>query len=189
MPYVKARDYKQMQDELKRLRSQSDSPDFSGLKETIKNDTFKVGMNDVGRLLMQEVAIKLNCRHDAVVMEQPGKTVRVQPFMLTDSVYNVVSQSTLKRIMKETQGDRIKYQSEEYDCEDFARRFVQSCVDLGVNSVGRVLSASARHAFNIGIVHQNKKRLTVVFIEPQADTFVEAGKRGYEMNDALMVIS
>lgn len=195
MPYVKAqkwneiqREYKSLENRVKELEAlEGTSQDFSELTRVIKEDTLKVHTRDANSVIIQ-ACIQHNIRYEANVPET-GQQHRVQPFELTDFVYNVVSKKTLERVLKETTVDRAEYKPDDHDCEDFARELVSVCHKLGLNSVGRVLSQAARHAFNIAIVKTSPNTIGVEFIEPQNDAFVKPNSRGYELNDALLIIS
>lgn len=175
--------------ENKRLRDSSGSKgnDFSDLIEAISGDVKEVGANDVANMLLNDVCIKHNCREDVFIMEK-GDNVRGQPFRLTDSTYKVVGDDMFDRILRETQVDAIQWQSNDYDCEDIARKFVTRCVDLGINSVGRVMSWSGGHAFCVAII-QDGKGVKPVFVEPQTDQIIESLTGKYSLDNALIVIA
>ena len=196
MPYIKSADWKHLQEKFKRLESvvdaaasetESSKQDLSTLKKDVKDDILKVHTRDMNQVIIN-ACIQHNIRYEANVPET-GKRHRVQPFELTDSVYNVISKPMLERVLKETDVDRAEYKPDDHDCEDFARELVSACHKLGLNSVGRVLSQTARHAFNIAVVHANKRTIEVVFIEPQNDQIVTPNSKGYELKDALLIIS
>ena len=208
MPYIKAADWREIKeklndfDKLKQaaanqantLREPERTPaptpkqdNFAGLKEAIAQDAKEFDANTIAQALMNDVCFPLNCREEAFIMEE-GRAVRAQPFRFTDGTYKVVSQEMLDQILKETQVDAIEWQSESYDCEDIARKFVTRCVDLGVNSIGRVMSWSGSHAFCIAVIRDGDA-IKFVFIEPQTDQYVEAGAGKYSLENALIVIS
>ena len=183
MPYIKSADWCRIQQQLRKPESE----DFSDLKLAIAEDAQNYSANDIANTLLNDVCVKLNCREEAFVMEK-GESVRVQPFRLTDGTYKVVSRSMLTRILEETQIDAIAWQAESRDCEDIARDFVSRCVQLGINSVGRVCSWSGTHAFNIAIV-QEGDGVEFVFIEPQTDEIITILEGKYDLSNALIIIS
>ena len=171
----------------------------AGLKADIQADMKVYDAGVVGQALLHKVCIRDGnrdfCRSEEMEIET-GDIKRVQPFKLTDAKYTVLSLDMLNRVLAETEVDKIEWRAEDYDCEDIARKFATRCCDLGINSVGRVLSASGEHAFNIAII-QDGASVDVVFIEPQTDQFVEpvSFKPGteehnnYNMYNASMIIS
>lgn len=181
------RENRELKAEVERLRDAapqpSTVPDFSELKAAIQDDVEIVSADDIGQLLLNEVCIRLNCRENTFIMEE-GRSIKAQPFRLTDSRYKLVSSAMLKRILAETQIDAIQWQQGDYDCEDIARKFVTRCVDLGINSVGRVMSWSGKHAFCIAITQED-----VVFLEPQTDEIVREMTGQYDLSNALIVIA
>lgn len=161
------------------------------LKAAIQADVKAYDANVVGQALLHQVIAprenRKQCRENVMVVES-GETVSVQPFRFTDAVYKVVSRDMLKRIIDETKVDAIQWQSEDYDCEDIARKFVTRCCDLGINSVGRVMAWSGGHAFCVAIV-QDGASVDFVFIEPQTDQIVTDFTGMYDISDALIIIA
>ena len=191
MPYIKAREWADIQQKLAQGRSAAEPPDadrFADLKRQIKRDAKVVKADIVANDLLNKVCIPFNCRESAFIMEK-GESVRTQPFRLVDSEYNIVSLTTIGRVLKETKVDEIEWTSESYDCDDIARKFVTRCADLGLNSVGRVMSWSGGHAFCVAIVKTGGRDVDFVFIEPQTDEIIEPGKGKYSLENALIVIS
>lgn len=186
MPYIKAEDWRDIQARLASVDKGVITDNFEGLKASIKADAREVSAATVANALLHQVCIPHNCREETFVMET-GESVRTQPFRLTDSVYKLVSLPMLESIIEETKVDSIRWRSESYDCEDIVRKFVTRCVDLGINSVGRVFSWSGGHAFNIGAVHVDGE-LAFKLIEPQTDRFVEP-QGEYSLENALIIIS
>lgn len=160
---------------------------FADLKAAIAEDVREVDANTVANALLNRICIPHNCREDVFIMEE-GRSVRGQPFRLTDRHYKVVSRDMLARILDETKVDALEYEAQAFDCEDFARRLVSRAVSLGINSVGRVMSWSGEHAFNIAIV-QRGDGVEVVFIESQTDQIVTVLEGNYDLSNALIVIS
>lgn len=166
-------------------------PAHEDLKAAIQADLKGYDANVIGQALLHQVIAprenRKQCRENVMVVES-GETVSVQPFRFTDASYKVVSRDMLDRILKETKVDAIEWQSEAYDCEDIARKFVTRCCDLGINSVGRVMAWSGGHAFCIAIV-QDGASVDFVFIEPQTDAIVTDFTGMYDISDALIVIA
>jgi len=148
----------------------------AGLKADIQADIKVYDAGVVGQALMNQVALRNGnndfCRHEAFVM-RTGETTRVQPFVLTDALYDVPTEDMLKRVLATTDIDKIKWVAEKMDCEKIAREFVDACAELGLtDAVGRIFAASGNHAFIVALV-QDGEDVKVVFIEPQNDEFVE----------------
>lgn len=188
MPFVKIAELRKLQAIEAEYNKGVGARDFSELKQAIKDNAQKVDSGAIGQAILHQVCIPYDCRKDAFVMET-GATIRVQPFELTDSTYKVVDREMLARILRETEVDAVKWRAEEEDCEDIARRFVQRCVDLGINSVGRVLSVKGKHAFCVAIIADGHD-LEVVFLEPQTDEIVNPKPNSkYDLTNAFMVIA
>ena len=152
----------------------TDAP--ADIKASIQDDVKVYDAVVVGQALMNQVAQRHGnndfCRHEAFIMET-GETKRVQPFVTTDAKYSVPTEAMLKRILKETDIDRIKWIAEEMDCEKIAREFVDACAELGLtDAVGRIFGVSGNHAFIVALV-QDGENVGVKFIEPQNDKFIE----------------
>lgn len=160
--------------------------DFSELKAAIADNAKEFTSADIGNAMIMNPVIR-TARENAFVMET-GKHVKVQPFRLTDSNFKVVSKDMLERILSETKIDAIEYTAESMDCEDFARFFVNKCVSLGINSVGRVFSWTGKHAFCVAVVYTDTG-LDFLFIEPQSDEIVEVGEGMYDLENSLIIIS
>lgn len=160
---------------------------FADLKAAIAKDVREVDANTIANALLNTICIPHNCREDVFIMEE-GRSVRGQPFRFTDSTYKVMSRQMLQRVLQETQIDAVEWQQNSYDCEDIARKFVTRCVDLGINSVGRVMSWSGKHAFCVAIV-QSGDGVDFVFLEPQTDQIVTRLEGNYDLSNALIVIS
>ena len=178
----------ELEAENKRLRgNKGGTTDSTFIMEVIARDTVEVEANTIANTLLNEICIKQNCRENVFIMEE-GKGINAQPFRLTDSIYRVVSRQMLNSILEETKVDVIQWQSESYDCEDIARKFVTRCADLGINSIGRVMSWSGQHAFCIAIV-QKGDGVEPVFIEPQTDQIITKMEGKYDLKNALIIIS
>lgn len=160
---------------------------FVDLKAAIAEDVKVVDAGMVGQAILEQVCIPYDCREEVFIMET-GETQRAQPFRTTDAEYTIASKAMLIRILRETKVDAIPWQSEIYDCEKIARKFVTRCADLGINSVGRVISWSGEHAFCLAIV-QKGDGVEAVFLEPQNDKIVTVLEGNYDLSNALIVIS
>ena len=192
MPYIKASEWKATQDKIAELEKQATQGNvvhdpFAGLRQAIDDDSEDVSSGEIANALLEQVCVGMDCRESAFIMEK-GESVRTQPFRLTDGTYKVVTRETIERLVKETKVDEIEWTAEEYDCDDIARKFVTRCVDLGLNSVGRVMSWSGKHAFNIAVIREGNG-IEFVFIEPQTDEFIEPGEGAYSLENALIIIS
>lgn len=190
MPYIKSSDWHDIQERLRKVSESGNTQlkeTFTGLKRAIERDVKAFSQNEIANAMLNELCIKFGCRESAYVMEE-GRSINVQPFRLTDGTYKVVSRNMLQRILRETKVDAIEWQSDSYDCEDIARKFATRCADLGINSVGRVMSWSGRHAFCIAVV-QSGDGVAFEFIEPQTDEFIEVLEGKYDLSNALIVIS
>ena len=192
MPYIKASEWKATQDKIAELEKQATQGNvvydpFAALRQAIDDDSEDVSSGEIANALLNQVCVGMDCRESAFIMEK-GESVRTQPFRLTDGTYKVVTRETIERLVKETKVDEIEWTAEEYDCDDIARKFVTRCVDLGLNSVGRVMSWSGKHAFNIAVIREGNG-IEFVFIEPQTDEFIEPGDGAYSLENALIIIS
>lgn len=164
--------------------------EFEEINNLIAQDAVEVGADVVAEALLNDVCVKHGCREKVFIMEK-GDFVRAQPFRLTDSQYQVVSKQTIKQILDTTAVDKIDWEAEEYDCDDIARKLVTRCVDLGINSVGRVMSWSGKHAFCIAVVQGEDTETSIefVFIEPQTDEIITSLEGKYDLSNALIIIS
>lgn len=145
-----------------------------------------VSANDLANALMQEFIVKHKSREE-VMIPDTGETVKVQPFRLTDAEYKLPTRAELEAAIEETRVDEMEYEATDWDCEDFARRFVSKMHEKGIKSAGRVMAWSGNHAFNIVAVQGNP--VDFVYVEPQTDEIVELGAEKYDVSNALIIIS
>ena len=102
-----------------------------------------------------------------------------------DSKYYLCSQDDMAKIIGWDWTDHKQYQSNRFDCEDFAFRFksrVNYC--FGLNQVGLVIDWSGGHSYNCIVFPGGG----VWFFEPQSDTRVDIGTGLYEMKHAEILI-
>lgn len=145
-----------------------------------------ISANDLANALMQEFIVKHKSREEVMVPDT-GEVVKVQPFRLTDAEYKLPTRADLEKAIAETKVDELEYEATDWDCEDFARRFVSKMHEQGIKSAGRVMAWSGNHAFNIVAVQGNP--VDFVYVEPQTDKIVELGDGNYDVSNALVVIS
>lgn len=164
-------------------------PQFAELIEAIKADAKMFTADEVAEALMQKVCIPYDSREAVFIMET-GEKHRAQPFRLTDSEYMLVTEATMLRVLKETKVDEIEWQAEKYDCEKISKKLVMRCIELGLNSVGRVTAWSGEHAFCIAAVRDGKHGINFMCIEPQTDQIVVPNsEQKYNISNALMILS
>ena len=191
MPYIKAAEWKQIQERLNNPPQVIQAPQKSDidadLKKVIDENKKAFNVGELMHAMTYKVVVPLKCREDGFIMEK-NESVRVQPFRFTDSRYQVLDRETLIHVLKETKIDAKKYEREGYDCEDFARKLVQRFVDLGVNSVGRVFSWSGEHCFNVACVYSGDD-IEIVFLEAQTDAIIDKLEGNYNLDNALMIIA
>ena len=100
------------------------------------------------------------------------------------------AQSTvIERIVQETKIDALDWSADVSDCEDICLRFNSRCLELGLNSCGRVLSWSGKHCFIVFISRDENGEIDLLFFEPQTDRFIEPGEGKYNMENALILIN
>ena len=93
--------------------------------------------------------------------------VRRPPF---DAAYWAPSRVEFDEIVRADLTNRQLYQTQRYDCEDFAGSFMFDVRrDYGISTVGVVVDWSAAHAYNIVIFHDQ----TIGYYDPQDDTYVD----------------
>ena len=167
--------------------NEADPVQKDGFQDAINADLTEFSAKQVGQALLDKVCIPYGCREKVFIMEK-GDSVRAQPFRLTDKYYKVLPIDRIQLVLDKTKVDEIEWEAEEYDCDDIARKLVTRCVDLGINSVGRIMSWSGEHAFCIAIVYDGDE-LDFVFIEPQTDEIITSLEGKYDLSNALIIIS
>lgn len=152
----------------------------------------RISAADLGNALLHQIVIQHNAREEVMVPET-GEMVKVQPFRLTDSRYRLPTKDEVLSAIEKTKVDEIEYVAEEWDCEDFARRFVSKMHDEGIKTAGRVMAWSGNHAFNIVAIQHEDGTPTFMFVEPQTDTVLDTledlGKDKYNIENCLIIIS
>ena len=185
MPYIKEEDYQNMLSQIKGNAEVLDP--YIDLKNDIENDKQVVKSGEIEGILLRDVAKKFGCRERVRNLET-GKVVRVKPFRLTDRVYNVVSKRILHRVLKDISAQVEPITASGFDAEDRARRLVNQFANLGINSVGRVISWSGNHAFVVAVVTDDDN-LIVEFVETDTKQIVQVGSGKYDLHDSLIIIS
>ena len=103
---------------------------------------------------------------------------------MLDRKYKCVNVETLTEWSHDLASRQPEYVADYYDCDNFAFRMRTRAVEeLGINSVGVVISYDEAHAYNCAACY-NGSELVIVFIEPQTgktlptSSFTGAFKRG-----------
>jgi len=103
------------------------------------------------------------------ILDKLNKEFKKVYILKTDMKYRVPTKKTFQNILENDVIDEIKYQSEYFDCENFAVLFKGiSALHYRINSVGIVISYASAHAFNIILVEENNQ-LEIYKLEPQSD--------------------
>ncbi len=145
-----------------------------------------VSANDVAQELME--TLPRDARFHAFCMET-GEIVKVQPFVLTDAHFQIPTREAFEAELDKL--DPGVWVEESNDCEDIARKAVQSFHEAGIKSTGCVFSWSGKHAFCVAIV-QDEGAIDALFFEPQTKEILGADKLGrgnYKLDNVLMIIS
>lgn len=141
---------------------------------------------DVAQELME--TLPRGARFHAFNMET-GEVVKVQPFVLTDAHFQIPTRQEFEDQLAVL--DPGVWVEESNDCEDIARKAVQSFHEAGIKSTGRVFSWSGGHAFCVAIV-QDDNGIDALFFEPQTKRVLgpdKLGKGNYCLDNVLMIIS
>ncbi len=81
-----------------------------------------------------------------------------------DSKYRVVDKDTLKYILNNSIVDELEYESNYFDCDNFADLFKSlTAIRYHLNSIGTVINYSGAHAFNVAVTIDG-----IYIIEPQS---------------------
>ncbi len=133
---------------------------------------------------------KLRNARELVMKPETGQMEKVQSFRLTDGTFMVPSREVFERVVAETKIDEVEWVKDVTDCEDISLRFNARCIELGLNSCGRVMSWSGGHCFIIAIVRDGDS-LGFAFLEPQTDQFLtdEVGEGQYSLENCLILIN
>lgn len=162
--------------------------DFAELKQLIKDDSVEFSSNDVLNTFMSHPILR-NVRENAFVMET-GEHVKVQPIRLTDGNYKVVSMATIEEVAKQTKIDQVEWVADVSDCEDICLRFNSRCLELGMNSCGRIMSWSGNHCFIVFLYRTEDNQVNFAFFEPQTDQFVALDSEPkYSSENCFMIIN
>jgi len=154
-------------------------------EQSLPDGTITAG--DLGNEILQQIVIPHNAR-ESVMIPETGEMVKVQPFRLTDGSYQLPTKDEVLAAIEKTKVDEIQYVVEEWDCEDFARRFVSKMHEEGIKTAGRVMAWSGNHAFNIVAVQGDP--VDFVFVEPQTDEIVVLySEDKYNIENCLIIIS
>ena len=147
---------------------------------------------DLGNEILNQIVIPHNAREEVWNIDK-GKFVKVQPFRLTDSSYQLPTKDEVLSAIEATKVNEIQYVAEEWDCEDFARRFVSKMHEQGIKTAGRVFAWSGEHAFNIVAIQHEDGTPSFLFVEPQTNTVLntleDLGKGNYNIENSLIIIS
>ena len=160
------------------------------LKDDIETDVRTYGVQNVVAGLMANPKLK-NAR-EKVMDPSTGELREVQAFRLTDGTFRVPSIEMVERIVAETDIDEIEWVKGVQDCEDISLRFNAKCLELGINSCGRVLSWSGGHCFIICMAYDATGTLVFKFLEPQTDQFLsdeQVGSGMYSLENCLIIIN
>lgn len=162
--------------------------DNTDLKDVIAADVKPYKVAEVINAAMNHPMLR-NAR-ELVMKPETGQMEKVQSFRLTDGTFMVPSREVFERVVLETKIDEVEWVKDVTDCEDISLRFNARCIELGLNSCGRVMSWSGGHCFIIAIV-RDEDSLGFVFLEPQTDQFLtdEVGEGQYSLENCLILIN
>ena len=162
-------------------------PRQSELQALVEKDAKLFPADAVARAICKHPILG-SAREDVFIMEE-ARSIKAQPFRLTDGNFRVLSRPMIEKVVAETKIDQVKWMEDVSDCEDIALRFNARCLELGFNSCGRVLSWSGGHCFILFIVRGEDDELDFLFLEPQTDAFIEPGEGQYSMENTLILIN
>ena len=160
----------------------------SDLKARIASDVKPYKVAEVINAAMNHP--KLRHARELVMKPETGVMEKVQSFRLTDGTFMVPSREVFERVVLETKIDEVEWVKDVADCEDISLRFNARCIELGLNSCGRVMSWSGGHCFIIAIVRDGDS-LGFAFLEPQTDEFLTdaLGEGQYSLDNCLILIN
>ena len=158
------------------------------LSELVSLDVRPFDAADVANAIMNHP--KLRHARELVMKPETGQMEKVQSFRFTDGTFMVPSRETFERLVAETKIDEVEWVKEVSDCEDICLRFNAKCIELGINSCGRIMSWSGGHCSIIAIVRDGDS-LGFSFLEPQTDKFLtdEIGEGMYSLENCLIIIN
>ena len=99
---------------------------------------------------------------------------------LMDNKSWLMPRAELEKAVFDDWTDKFRFIAERFDCADFAFHLKQVFAHNGVNSVGVVIDASWRHAYNIIMFTDGERAL----FEPQDDKFI----RAVTLNEHALII-
>ena len=91
------------------------------------------------------------------------------PIYLSDNEYLLCSYDDIALFLAQDQTNKMEYQSEVYDCDNFSYRLMGQFSIPGWSALAFGIVWSANHAFNV-FISEDKKLL---FVEPQDDSISE----------------
>jgi len=98
-----------------------------------------------------------------------------------DGNYHTTSFDDFKKIVGWDWTNLLKYETDTFDCENFAFYFAQKVMRIfGVNSVGVVLDYSSAHAYNLVIV-KDQQGVRWYLYEPQTDEIFSYQERKQDL--------
>lgn len=158
------------------------------LYDLVSMDVHPFSAADVANAIMNHP--ELRHARELVMKPETGVMEKMQSFRFTDGTFMVPSRETFERLVRETKIDEVEWVKEVSDCEDICLRFNAKCIELGINSCGRVMSWSGGHCFIIGIVRDGDS-IGFAFLEPQTDQFLtdEVGHGQYSLDNCLIIIN
>ena len=170
------------------VEPESRFPDDLSLSELVSMDVRPFGAADVANAIMNHP--KLRDARELVMKPETGVMEKMQSFRFTDGTFMVPSRETFERLVSETKIDEVEWVKEVSDCEDICLRFNAKCIELGINSCGRVMSWDGGHCFIIAIVRDGDS-LGFTFLEPQTDQFLtdEVGEGMYSLDNCLIIVN
>lgn len=107
---------------------------------------------------------------------------------LLDNKYWAVSRDAWEKILAFNLTDRKAYQSDRYDCDNFAISLAGSvATKWDINGCGIVIDGSGGHAYSALLIN-NDGKLEIAVVEPQDDWFVIFVGRGHYAAKGGMII-
>ena len=162
---------------------------FKNLTVAIEEDVVEYSASDIATALISHP--ELSEAREYVMHPETGRVEKMQAFRFTDGTYRVPTREMFQRIVDETKIDEIEWVAEKSDCEDISLRFNARCIELGLNSCGRVMSWSGGHCFIIAVV-RDEEGLGFACLEPQTDKILssdELGEGSYSLENCLILIN
>ena len=96
-----------------------------------------------------------------------GSLYRLQ-LILVDAVYRALSIEDWQTVIKATTDEWKNYQSEVFDCDDFARcQAALVSLRYNINGIGQVYDTSGQHSYNVLLVVDDSGNLVTRVLEPQ----------------------